>query len=181
MSGSGISWAICKSAPRSRQITTPAPHRSVFLQARCPSCRPTNSVKALKATENLWHKWNRFFEHYIPFPSPNQQHRKYQRGIIRYKQKMQQRQKIEVHRKHVGNRRECMSQIWHDCHQYCQTPALCISAVIHTSAAMMSVFKQLSGPWDRHRTCTRFMLRHTWQVLYIWNKQHSNTAQATMQ
>ena len=26
------------------------PHRSVFLQAGCPSCRPTNSVKALKAT-----------------------------------------------------------------------------------------------------------------------------------
>ena len=30
MSGSGISWAICKSAPRSRQITTPATHHSVF-------------------------------------------------------------------------------------------------------------------------------------------------------
>jgi len=29
--------------------TTPAPHHSVFLQAGCPSCRPTNSVKALKA------------------------------------------------------------------------------------------------------------------------------------
>jgi len=28
--GSGISWAMCKSAPRSRQITTPAPHKSVF-------------------------------------------------------------------------------------------------------------------------------------------------------
>jgi len=27
----------------------PAPHHSVFLQAGCPSCRPTNSVKALKA------------------------------------------------------------------------------------------------------------------------------------
>ena len=26
--GSGISWGICKSAPRSRQITTPAPHHS---------------------------------------------------------------------------------------------------------------------------------------------------------
>ena len=26
VSGSGISWAVCKSAPRSRQITTPAPH-----------------------------------------------------------------------------------------------------------------------------------------------------------
>ena len=31
VSGSGISWAICKqSAPRSRQITTPTPHRSIF-------------------------------------------------------------------------------------------------------------------------------------------------------
>ena len=49
VSGSGISWAICKSAPRSRLITTPAPHHSGFLQAGCPSCRPTNSVKALKA------------------------------------------------------------------------------------------------------------------------------------
>ena len=29
-SGSGISWDICKSAPRSRQITTPVPHHSVF-------------------------------------------------------------------------------------------------------------------------------------------------------
>ena len=49
VSGSGISWAICKSAHRSRQITTPTPHHSAFLQAGCPSCRPTNSVKALKA------------------------------------------------------------------------------------------------------------------------------------
>ena len=30
VSGSGIYWAICKSAPRSRQITAPAPHHSVF-------------------------------------------------------------------------------------------------------------------------------------------------------
>ena len=49
VSCSDISWAICKSAPRSRQIIMPAPHHSVFLQAGCPSCRPTNSVKALKA------------------------------------------------------------------------------------------------------------------------------------
>ena len=48
VSGSGISWARCKSAPHSRQITMPAPHSSVFLQAGCPSCRPTNSAKALK-------------------------------------------------------------------------------------------------------------------------------------
>jgi len=30
VSGSGISWAFCKSALRSRQLTTPAPHHSVF-------------------------------------------------------------------------------------------------------------------------------------------------------
>jgi len=49
VTGSGISWAICKSVPRLRQITMPAPHYSVFLKAGCPSCRPTNSIKALKA------------------------------------------------------------------------------------------------------------------------------------
>jgi len=44
VSGSGISWAICKSAPRPASI----PPLS-FLQAGCPSCRPTNSVKELMA------------------------------------------------------------------------------------------------------------------------------------
>jgi len=29
-----------------------SPYLSVFLQAGCPSCRPTNSVKALKASFN---------------------------------------------------------------------------------------------------------------------------------
>jgi len=32
----------------SSQTTTPTSHYSVFLQSGCPSCRPTNSVKALK-------------------------------------------------------------------------------------------------------------------------------------
>ena len=49
VSGSGISWAICKSAPHSRQITMSALHRSVFLQAGFPSCDLTYSIKALKA------------------------------------------------------------------------------------------------------------------------------------
>ena len=48
VSGSGISWAVCKSAPRSRQITMPAPHHSVFT-GRMPYLPPTDSVKALKA------------------------------------------------------------------------------------------------------------------------------------
>jgi len=36
VSGSGISWAICKPAPCSKQTTTPAPNHSIFLQAGCP-------------------------------------------------------------------------------------------------------------------------------------------------
>ena len=52
VSGSGISWAICKSASRSRRITMPVPHHSSFLQAGCPSCYPINSVKALKVQYN---------------------------------------------------------------------------------------------------------------------------------
>ena len=47
VSGSGISWAVCKSAPRLRQITSTPPLR--FLQAGCPSCCPTKSVEAPKA------------------------------------------------------------------------------------------------------------------------------------
>jgi len=52
--GSGISGTICKSfAPRSRQITTPL-LTTQFLQAGCPSCHQTNSVKALKGMEMHW-------------------------------------------------------------------------------------------------------------------------------
>ena len=41
---SGISWAICKSASRSRQITMPAPHHSVFYRPDAlPAAQPTAS------------------------------------------------------------------------------------------------------------------------------------------
>jgi len=44
VSGSGISRAICKSAPRPRQITTPAPHHSVFYRLDAlPAAQPTVS------------------------------------------------------------------------------------------------------------------------------------------
>ena len=44
MSGSGISWAICKSAPCSRQITMLAPHHSVFYRPDAlPAAQPTMS------------------------------------------------------------------------------------------------------------------------------------------
>ena len=44
MSGIGISGAICKSAPCCRQITTPAPHHSVFYRPDAlPDAQPTAS------------------------------------------------------------------------------------------------------------------------------------------
>jgi len=44
VSGSGISWAMCKSAHHSRQITTPAPHHSVFYRLDAlPAAQPTAS------------------------------------------------------------------------------------------------------------------------------------------
>ena len=44
VSGSGISWATCQSAPRSRQITTPASHHSVFYRPDAlPAAQPTAS------------------------------------------------------------------------------------------------------------------------------------------
>jgi len=53
MSGSGISWAICKTAPCSRQITTPLPYHSVFYRqdARHPATQPTAS----KHWRHNWH------------------------------------------------------------------------------------------------------------------------------
>ena len=48
MSSSGNRWAVCKSAPRSRQITTPAPHRSVFYRPYAlPAAQPTVSKHCL--------------------------------------------------------------------------------------------------------------------------------------
>ena len=44
VSGSGISWSICKSAPRCGQITTPAPHHSVVYRPDAlPAAQPTAS------------------------------------------------------------------------------------------------------------------------------------------
>ena len=53
VSGSGISWAVCKSAPRSRQIATPAPHHSVFYRLDAlPAAQPTASKHWRDGTTN---------------------------------------------------------------------------------------------------------------------------------
>ena len=52
VSGSGISWAICKSAPRSRQITMPAPHHSVFT-GRMPFLPPNQQRQSTEGNLQL--------------------------------------------------------------------------------------------------------------------------------
>ena len=52
LSGSGISWAICKSAPHPRQITMPKPHHSVFyMPDALPAAQSTFQSTAGKNTE----------------------------------------------------------------------------------------------------------------------------------
>ena len=53
VSGSVISWAICHSAPRSRQITTPAPHHSVFT-GRMPFLPPNQQRQSTEGTSMFW-------------------------------------------------------------------------------------------------------------------------------
>ena len=58
VSGSGISWDVCKSACRSRQITTPAPHHSVFYRPDAlPAAQPPASkhcTNYLKITRSMF-------------------------------------------------------------------------------------------------------------------------------
>ena len=49
VSGSGIGWAICKCASRSRQITLPGPHHSVFYRPDAlPATQPTAFEMAIQ-------------------------------------------------------------------------------------------------------------------------------------
>ena len=71
VSGSGIHWVICKSAPCSRQITTPVPHYTQFFTGRMPFLPPNQqrqSTEGKSALANLWYyqwQWQRFHHHVI--------------------------------------------------------------------------------------------------------------------
>jgi len=52
VSGSGITWTICKSAPRSRQITTPTPHHSVFYRPN-PFLPPNQQRQSTEGNQSV--------------------------------------------------------------------------------------------------------------------------------
>jgi len=57
VSGSSISWAVCKSASHSRQITTPAPHHSLFT-GRMPFLPPNQQCQSTEGLlSNLSNGW----------------------------------------------------------------------------------------------------------------------------
>jgi len=56
VSGSGISRAICKSAPRSRQITMPAPNHSVFT-GRMPFLPPNQQCQSTEGSNKYMHAY----------------------------------------------------------------------------------------------------------------------------
>jgi len=50
--GGGDNWSCtCKWCKAPVKPSPPTNHHPVFLQAGCPSCHPTNSVKALKGIQ----------------------------------------------------------------------------------------------------------------------------------
>ena len=57
VSGSGISWTICKSVPCSRQITMPAPHHSVFT-GQMPFLSPNQQRQSTEGKINTLSYWN---------------------------------------------------------------------------------------------------------------------------
>ena len=81
VSGSGISWAICKSAPRSRQITTPAPRHST---GRIPFLPPNQQRQSTEGNYFVYILQYIYFVYIYSkkhwqllkwdFVTPNQQH-----------------------------------------------------------------------------------------------------------
>jgi len=60
VSGSGISWAICKSAPHSRQITMPALHHfQQFFTGRMPFLPPNQQCQSTLAWQLTQHTHTR--------------------------------------------------------------------------------------------------------------------------
>jgi len=57
VSGSGISWAICKSASRSRQINMPAHHHPVFT-GRMPFLPPNQQRQSTEGTTQQYNNNN---------------------------------------------------------------------------------------------------------------------------
>ena len=62
VNGIGISWAICKPEPSSRQITTPAPHHLFFFTSRMPFLLHNQQCQS---TEGLHIPWEHLITNHL--------------------------------------------------------------------------------------------------------------------
>jgi len=67
VSGSGISWAICKYTSRFRQITMPAPHHSRFFTGRMPFLPPNQQRQSTEGKSTMLMLEYRLFKVFIAF------------------------------------------------------------------------------------------------------------------
>ena len=121
LSGSGISWAICKSASRSRQITMPAPHCSVFT-GRMPFLPPNQQRQSTEG--------NYLRHQYIVFL--NLKHTKQQQNMLFPTWRQFQAEKIrkESEKDHTVATQEIWIHVLYinkyladnDVHNYCHCP-----------------------------------------------------------
>ena len=66
VSGSGISWAVCKSAPLSRQITTPAPQQQlVDKESLCSGCFAWQYSLQVLGVSEFWKAFFGFFSAFL--------------------------------------------------------------------------------------------------------------------
>ena len=67
VSGSCISWATCKSAPRSRQITAPARHYSVLLAGALPAVPPNQQCQSTEGQHKSFRREKLIAGHSITY------------------------------------------------------------------------------------------------------------------
>jgi len=67
LSGSDISWTTCNSAPQPIQITTPAPHHSVFFTGHMPFLLPNQQHQGTEGN-NAEQTGNKYLKLLAPFP-----------------------------------------------------------------------------------------------------------------
>jgi len=71
VSGGGISWAVCKSASRSRQITTPAP-TTQFFTGRMPFLPPNQQFQSTEGQTKLQYSKYYYYYNHLTASFPGQ-------------------------------------------------------------------------------------------------------------
>ena len=155
VSGSGISWAICKSTYRSRQITTPAPHHSVFYR---PDALPVAQPTVSKHWRRTSTRCNRALRQYDVnnFTKFNGWQCKNISKIIQNNTQI-----------------VCIWYSWYHCHLL--TQMVLETRLLDEDASLfsMTIFCMLHIKHKRCQ-CTNYVLAHLFLNVLLWRTEKSN-------